>query len=114
LRGREEFGFLSSSRRAYSAGFGVFVEVKRLFSTAPEAVSPDAGSGITGRVRWLTLGAVQLDGCTGASDGLASDAGRTLFSVRCLLTWHVVEELESTGHGGASDGAASDASDARF
>jgi hypothetical protein len=114
LRGREKFRFLSSSHRAYSAGFGVFVEVKRLFFTAPETESPDAGSRITGRVRWLTLGATQLDGCTGASDDLASDAGRTLFSVRCLLTWRVVEELESTGHGGTSDGAASDASDARF
>jgi hypothetical protein len=114
LRGREEFRFLSSSRRAYSAGFGVFVKVKRLFSTAPEAESPDASSGITERVRWLTLGAAQLDGCTGASDGLASDAGQTLFSVRCLLTWRVAEELESTRHGGVSDGAASDAFDARF
>jgi hypothetical protein len=34
-----------------------------------------AGGGVIGRVRWLTLGAAQLDGYTGASDGLASDAG---------------------------------------
>jgi hypothetical protein len=41
----------------------------------PSDTAPNAGSGVTGRVRWLTLGAAQLDGCTGASDGLASDAG---------------------------------------
>jgi hypothetical protein len=50
--GREEFVFLSPSHRACSAGFDVFVEVKRLFSTAPEAKfrtlapeSPDASGG---------------------------------------------------------------------
>jgi hypothetical protein len=75
LKGREGFGFLSPSRRACEVGFDVFVEVKHLFSTVSEAESLDAGSGVTGRVRWLTLGAAQLDGCTGASDGLASDAG---------------------------------------
>jgi hypothetical protein len=59
----------------------LFVKVKRLFSTAPEAKFSEAkgpsnaGSGVTGRVRWLTLGAAQLGGCTGAFGGLASDAG---------------------------------------
>jgi len=37
LRGREGFGILSPSRRACSAGFGVFVEMKYLFSIALEA-----------------------------------------------------------------------------
>jgi hypothetical protein len=37
LNGREGFGFLSPSRRACEAGFGAFVEVKRLFSTTSEA-----------------------------------------------------------------------------
>jgi hypothetical protein len=91
-------------------------EVARMFLVEKHSsdAAPDAGSGVTGRVWWLTLGAAQLGGCTGTSDGLASDAGRTLFSVRCLLTWRLAEELESTGHGGASDGDASNASDARF
>jgi hypothetical protein len=37
LSGREEFGFLSPSRRACEAGFSAFREMKRLFSTAPDA-----------------------------------------------------------------------------
>jgi hypothetical protein len=41
----------------------------------PSDAAPDAGSGVTRRVRWLTLGVAQLGGCTGASTGLASDAG---------------------------------------
>jgi hypothetical protein len=53
----------------YYAG-GEVSEVKELSNTAP-----DTSSGVTGRVRWLTLGAVQLGGCTGASNGLTSDAG---------------------------------------
>jgi hypothetical protein len=37
LSGREGFEFLSPSRRACEAGFSAFLEIKRLFSTAPEA-----------------------------------------------------------------------------
>jgi hypothetical protein len=37
LSGREGFEFLFPSRQACEAGFGAFVEVKRLFSTVPEA-----------------------------------------------------------------------------
>jgi hypothetical protein len=73
LSGREGFGFLSPTRSACEVGFDAFMEVKCLFSFAPEArkggkvmgvflikkhssdVAPDAGSGVTGRIRWLTL-----------------------------------------------------------
>jgi hypothetical protein len=41
----------------------------------PSDATPDAGSGVTGRVRWLTLCAAQLGGCTSVSDGLALDTG---------------------------------------
>jgi hypothetical protein len=55
LSGREGFGFLSPSRRACEAGFNAFVEVKRLFSTTPEAKEVTGvtgrGLGLTGRVR---------------------------------------------------------------
>jgi hypothetical protein len=37
LRGREGFGFLSPSPRACEAGFGVFMEMKCIFSTTPKA-----------------------------------------------------------------------------
>jgi hypothetical protein len=37
LSDRDGFGALSLSRRVCKAGFGAFVEVKRLFSTTPEA-----------------------------------------------------------------------------
>jgi hypothetical protein len=62
LRGREGFGFLSLGSET------------SIFHCAGGKVS-DAGCGVTRRVRWLTLGAAQLDGCTGAFDGLALDAG---------------------------------------
>jgi hypothetical protein len=51
---------------------------------------------------------------TGASDGLALDAGQTLCSAWYLLMWHVAEELESTGHSGVFNGVASDTSDVHF
>jgi hypothetical protein len=68
LSSREGFGFLSPSRQACEVGFDAFMEVKRLFSFAPEArkggkvvgvflikkhssdTASDAGSGVTGRV----------------------------------------------------------------
>jgi hypothetical protein len=53
-----------------SRGFGEVSEAK-----GPSDATPDVGSGVTGRVRWLTLGAAQLGGYTGVSDGVASDAG---------------------------------------
>jgi hypothetical protein len=71
LRGREGFGFLS-------ARFGVFMEVKHLFSTTPEAKKQRRKkvTGVTGR--WIgrgwhvrsVAGAVRrgtLGLCTGAS-----------------------------------------------
>jgi hypothetical protein len=36
LSGRDEFGALSPSHRAYSVGFGSFVEVKYIFFTTLE------------------------------------------------------------------------------
>jgi hypothetical protein len=60
----------SPSYRACEAGFSEVSEAK-----GPSDAAPDAGSGVIGRIQWLTLGAAQLEGCTGASDGLASDAG---------------------------------------
>jgi hypothetical protein len=41
----------------------------------PSDAPPDAGFKVTRHIRWLTLGAMQLGGCTGVSDGLASNAG---------------------------------------
>jgi hypothetical protein len=60
LSGREGFGFLSPSHLASSAGFGAFVEVKRLFSTAPDAKKRrrKGVTGMTGRAtgRWIGRG----------------------------------------------------------
>jgi hypothetical protein len=56
LSGREGFGFLSPSRRACEAGFSAFWEVKRLFSTAPEA-EKRRRKGVTGVIgRWIGRG----------------------------------------------------------
>jgi hypothetical protein len=62
LSGKEGFGVLSPSRQVCSAGFNAFMEIKRLFSFAPEARkrgevagvflekhSSDAGCGSIGR-----------------------------------------------------------------
>jgi hypothetical protein len=83
LRGREEFGFLSPPslrdgiRYFYGNKTSIFHRVRGKASEAKGSsdIAPDAGSGITEHVRWLTLSAAQLDGCPGVSDGLASDAG---------------------------------------
>jgi hypothetical protein len=52
-----------------------FTGGKVLKAKEPSDAAPNAGSGVTEHVRWLTLGAAQLGGYTGTSDGLASDAG---------------------------------------
>jgi hypothetical protein len=60
LSGREGFEFLSPSRRACEAGFGAFVEVKRLFSTMPNAKKRrrKGVTWVTGRTtgRWIEHG----------------------------------------------------------
>jgi hypothetical protein len=74
LRGREGFGFLSLPPSLRGEIRRFYGSETSFFHCAGGKVS-DAGSEVTGRVRWLTLGAAQLDGCTSASDGLTSDAG---------------------------------------
>jgi hypothetical protein len=54
LSGKERFGFLSPSRRAYEVGFDAFVKVKHLFSTAPN-VKKRRRKGVT-RVTERTIG----------------------------------------------------------
>jgi hypothetical protein len=117
-----------SPRRACEAGFNAFVEVKCLFSFAPEArkggevtgvflikkhssdAAPDIGCRVTRRVRWLTLVSAQKGSCTGASDSVAPDAGWSLLIVH--YWWHGTRQScwKCTGRDGASDGVASDAS----
>jgi hypothetical protein len=85
LRGREGFGVplslpprkLGGIHRFRGSEMHIFYYARGKVSEAkgPSDVAPDAGSGVTGRIRWLTLGAAQLGGCTGMSDGLTSDAG---------------------------------------
>jgi hypothetical protein len=85
LRGREGFGipislpsslrgriqhFCESETSFFHCARGKVSEVK-----GPSDAAPDASSRVTGHVRWLTLGAAQLGGCTSVSDGLASDTG---------------------------------------
>jgi hypothetical protein len=72
--------FCGNETPIFHCARGEVLEVK-----GPSDAALDTGSGVTGHVWWLTLGAAQLGGCTGVSDSLASDAGLTLFSVRCLL-----------------------------
>jgi hypothetical protein len=84
LRGREGFGFLS-------AGFSAFVEVKRLFSTAPEAKKRRRKevTGVTGRVtgRWIRHGwrvrSVQPVGARGEVRGFVTRASDHLRD-RCV------------------------------
>jgi hypothetical protein len=53
LSSREGFGFLSPSRQACKAGFGAFVEVKRLFSTVPKVREEmEANGGHRGDRTW--------------------------------------------------------------
>jgi hypothetical protein len=79
-------GFISPSYRACEAGFGAFVEMKRLFSIASEARKGGEVTGLVGCCtgHWLRShrtcpvanpGAAQLEGCTGVSDGVTPDIG---------------------------------------
>jgi hypothetical protein len=72
---RVEKGLGSSLQRQSKMSIFHCAGGKVLEAKEPSDAAPDAGSGVTGHVRWLTLGAAQLDGYTGMSDGLASDAG---------------------------------------
>jgi hypothetical protein len=100
LRGREGFGVLSPSRRVCSAGFGAFMEIKRLFSFAPEARKRGEVRECFSRNTRRTLVAAASNAgpasdvvsvearvdvvVIGASDAITSDAGQTLCNIQWL------------------------------
>ena len=98
MRGKRGFGILSPSHRACSMGFGVFVEIKCLFSIAPEESfrevaevfltekhSLDTGCGSIRcwtSVRYVLAVWHSAECCTNAPDALALDTARTLLIIR--------------------------------
>jgi hypothetical protein len=98
LRGREGFGFLSPSRRAYKAGFGAFVEVKRLFFHCAGGKETEAKEShwvtgrVTGRVtrcvtrRWTGRG-LSMTGASGQWQQLCAARGARVcnWRVRSLV-----------------------------
>jgi hypothetical protein len=91
LIGREGFGFLSPSRRAYEAGFSTFREIKRLFFTAPDV-----------KKRRRT----EVTEVTGHS---LSVTGRVRSVSAVNMAWNSFSE-KLTGRGGESGHSRSDAS----
>jgi hypothetical protein len=117
LSGREGFGFLSSSRRACETGFNAFVEVKWLFSTAPDAKKRrrKGVTGVTGRAtgRWIGRGWRVRSAhpvCRGSSTHTGA-SGRSRDRHVWSSSREVTKHVRSIGRGGASGHDRSDASD---
>jgi hypothetical protein len=117
LSDRERFGFLSPSRRACEAGFNAFMEMKRLFSTVPDAKKrrQKGVTGVIGRAtgRWIGRGWRVRSApptCRGSSAHTGA-SGRSRDRRVRSSSREVAKHTRSIGHGGASGHDQPDASD---
>jgi hypothetical protein len=113
LSGREGFGFLSPSRRACEARFSIFREMKRLFSTAPDAKKQrqteateviGRGLSVTGCIRLVLASSVRAARVSNRSVRHLTGPARPV-----NMAWSSFNE-ELTGCGGESGHDRPDAS----